>query len=242
MPIRPYGPRPSHSSRPARRRFASFVLFCLLASLGSLVATTSEASASPCPDGSKVVKGSCELTVAAIPLPPRCIEGQLTGDVCQIVGTPPGPRCPDFADPSVFPLCAVIEPAIPGPPICPPGARGNPIDGCFILMARIPSPDGAVCPVDTVEVENGCKKSIDPIPAGFFCLNPDAILDGDRCLIPLPIEFGCEPGFSLIGNQCIRFEPPVREFVCPPDATETPDGCELSIRVRDLARGKRGRR
>ncbi|MEM7093335.1 MAG: hypothetical protein AAF567_10065 [Actinomycetota bacterium] len=191
-----------------------------------------------CPSGFAPANNACVVYVPAAEGAPSCPFGStviVTGDCLRTVAPVPAlPGTLECAEPgAVLTGADCVWSVAPSEAYeaCPAGyAQDALLDACVRTVAAVVSA-GTRCPDGASGVAGGCFDFVAKGPAGPPQCIPPAQLELETCVVEGsppqqgPINPFCDPGFSVVGPRCLRFEEPVRTpALCPVTSVETADG------------------
>lgn len=208
------------------------------------IVETHDAVTHTCPPNYWMEGGVC-ISKSAVDLIQICPHGSTqVGDEC-FVYSAVRYACPDGGE--LIDMECVIHSDKPKEVVCPPGTvlQG---DQCVIAL-DIP----ASCPDGTALIGHKCiqaspiQKTCPPgfAPHGSVCARYDTaepipicptqmVMQGNMCVLTVPIQPVCPPGAVDEGDKCVVFKPKVSH--CPPGYTASVGACIKSLTaVREVA-------
>lgn len=175
-------------------------------SLGGLCARFEPAEQLPptCPEGSRGTAPDCYILVARGPVGVTCIEGELRGNVCVIVGQPP----------------------VRQPDVCPTGLVSG--DACYEIVPA--DPESLECPIEAPSVDGECRRAVEFQPGPFACPGAGFAIVAGECITQGTIEF--TPAICPVGSvedadgNCRRAVAQAEgDYVCPDEAARNGRYC-----------------
>jgi len=174
-----------------------------------------------CPVGPTVFEDASGCYSLASPI---CLQGSLILGECLTLADPTvGHTCmvsdgffeDEFGscfEPAGAPLCApgstlvgidcrTIVPPVPGPLRCADETTYGLIDGMCITYVT-PAPATPQCPTGSIEdSDGGCRKPVADAAGAYFCVDPQAALNGRSCVFTAGFVASCDPASGACGGE-----------------------------------------